>query len=308
MSPAKRVRCSVACFGEVLWDILPRGIFLGGAPANVSYHLTRLGVSALPVSAVGRDFLGEEALARIAAWPADTSCIGRPRRRPTGTVRARLDAAGSATYEIADRVAWDRIRAERTLRRRPAPAALVYGTLAMRGGSNRVAFMDLAQAWPEAFRVLDLNLRPPFDQPRGVRFALGYAQLVKLNDAELVRQTGLPVRTSAELEAAARRFARQDRRARVCVTAGARGAGLLWDDAWHWAKGNKVAVRDTVGAGDAFLAGWIAGYFKWNESPGVALARACRLGEFVAARDGATPPYVVDADGHPRDAIRGWTA
>lgn len=305
MPSAKKAAFSIGCFGEVLWDILPRGIFLGGAPINVAYHLTRLGVRAWPISAVGRDFLGDEALRRIAAWPAETTAISRHRSRPTGTVRARLDARGAATYRIAEGVAWDRIEVARALSGARAPDALVYGSLALRGMSNRVALMHLTGMWPDTLRVLDLNLRAPFDRGESVRFALSYAQLVKLNDEELQRCTELPVRTQRELEKAARRFAAKQRVARVCVTAGARGAGLLWDDAWWWENGRPVAVRDTIGAGDAFLAGFLAAHFVRREKPGEALASACRLGEFVAAHDGATPDYVVDRRGRARAAARG---
>jgi len=293
---AKKAPFSVACFGEVLWDILPRGIFLGGAPINVAYHLTRLGVRAIPISAVGEDFLGDEAIRRISAWPTETKFILRHGRRPTGTVRAVLDGRGAATYQIAERVAWDRIEIPRGLRRDPPPGVLVYGSLALRGVSNRVALMHLAGTWPETTRVLDLNLRSPFDRGESVRFALSYAQLIKLNDEELQRRTGLPVRTQRQLEEAARQFAAKQRTARICVTAGARGAGLLWGGEWMWEKGRPVSVRDTIGAGDAFLAGFLAAHFARHESPRDALSSACRLGEFVASHDGATPPYAVEAE------------
>jgi fructokinase len=296
---AKKTAFSVACFGEVLWDVLPRGIFLGGAPINVAYHLTRLGIRALPISAVGRDFLGDEALRRISSWPTATTLISRDRGRPTGIVRAVLDAHGAATYRIAEQVAWDRIEIPRGVGRIPAPRVLVYGSLALRGMTNRIALMHLTGMWPDTLRVLDLNLRSPFHQGENVAFALRYAQLVKLNDEELQRCTELPVRTERELEKAARRFAAKHRVPRLCVTAGARGAGLLWDDTWAWEPGRPVAVRDTIGAGDAFLAGFLAACFARQESPRDALARACRLGEFVAAHDGATPAYDVDARGRP---------
>lgn len=127
------------CFGEALWDVLPRGIFLGGAPLNVAYHLSRHGIRALPVSAVGRDFLGDEILRRAAAWELDLRFMARLAGRPTGTVQAVLDARGAASYRIERRVAWDRIRAPRTRRGVPAPLAIVYGSLALRERPNRSA-------------------------------------------------------------------------------------------------------------------------------------------------------------------------
>jgi fructokinase len=293
---------TIVCFGEALWDILPRGIFLGGAPLNVAYHLSRLGAQALPVSAVGRDFLGDEALRRVEAWGIRTEFIARVRRKPTGVVRANLDTAGVARFEIAQRVAWDRIKVPRELRRMPAPRAIVYGSLALRGNANRVAAMDLLTRWPDTLRVLDLNLRPPFDRGAGVRFALGHAQLLKLNDTELARVTAKPVGSVNQLQAAAREFAQSHGIARVCVTAGARGAGLLWGGEWSWEPGRPVVVRDTVGAGDAFLAGFLAGHLHRQEMPRDALKSACRLGEFVAARDGATPPYHCNSRGLPTEA------
>jgi len=292
---------SIACFGEALWDILPRGIFLGGAPLNVACHLSRLGVHAVPVTAVGRDFLGEEACRRIEAWGITTDFISRHRGKPTGTVRAMLDPRGVARYEIADRVAWDQIAIPRELRRMRAPGAIVYGSLALRHTTNRLALMDLLAAWPDTLRVLDLNLRAPFDRGLGVRFPLRHAQLVKLNDEELGRMIGASVTTQRQIEKAARLFAAKYRTARICVTAGERGAGLLWAGTWVWEDGRPVNVRDTVGSGDAFLAAFLAGHFARRETPQEALASACRLGEFVAGRDGATPPYRVDARGRPSD-------
>lgn len=295
----------VLCLGEALWDILPRGIFLGGAPLNVAYHLSRLGVGALPVSAVGRDFLGDEARRRISGWGLRADFIARPRRKPTGTVRAKLNLAGIATYQIAQRVAWDHLEIPRQLRHLPAPAAVVYGSLALRGSRNRVVALELLTRWPGALRVLDLNLRPPFDRGIGVQFALSHAQMIKLNDEELAHMSGSPVGSVAQLEAAARQFSRKFRVARICVTAGARGAGLLWSGRWRWKAARPVAVRDTVGAGDAFLAAFLAAHLKRDATPLESLRCACRHGEFVAARDGATPPYRCDIRGRPHDETPG---
>ncbi|HEY1110971.1 MAG TPA: PfkB family carbohydrate kinase, partial [Opitutaceae bacterium] len=179
MSSVKPRPVAIACFGETLWDVLPLGIFLGGAPLNVAYHLSRLGVTALPVSGVGHDFLGVEARRRIAGWGVSTDHIARL-KLPTGTVLAELDTQGSAHYTIRTRVAWDRIPASRVLRQRRAPAALVFGSLALRSAANRAALTELLLAWPEALRIVDLNLRAPFDRGPGVAFALHHAEFVKL--------------------------------------------------------------------------------------------------------------------------------
>ncbi|HWA09695.1 MAG TPA: PfkB family carbohydrate kinase [Opitutaceae bacterium] len=288
----------VACFGELLWDCLPRGIFPGGAPANVAYHLARQGLRARPVSAVGRDFLGDELLRRLAAAGVDPRFIARLADRPTGTVRAALDRNGSPTFTIHRAVAWDRIPVPRRRRSHP-PAAVVFGTLALREPANRRALAALLAAWPSALRVADLNLRPPFDSPKVIDLVLGQAQLLKLNDSELRRVAGKFPATPAGRERAVTRLGRRHGLSRVCVTAGAHGAGLWWDGSWHWEKARPVDIRDTIGAGDAFLAGLLAALLRRRQPPRAALAHACRMGEFVASRDGSMPPYRCDSRGRP---------
>lgn len=291
---------TVACFGEALWDILPAGIFLGGAPLNTAYHLARQGVASVPISAVGCDFLGDELRRRVVSWNVDARAIARLRRRPTGTVRATLDSQGNASYRIARDVAWDRIPLPVDVVRRRPPAALIFGTLALREAANRTTLRRLLAAWPDALRVVDLNLRPPFGRGAALTFAVAHAGIVKLNDAELVQLAGSP-RTPVALEELARRFARQHGIHRLCVTAGARGAGLLWHGTWFWERARAVNVVDTVGAGDAFLSAFLAGLLARHESPAVALGVACRVAEFVASRPGATPAYTCDPRGLPRN-------
>jgi fructokinase len=295
---------TIACFGEALWDVLPRGIFLGGAPLNVAYHLSRQGMVAIPITAVGRDFLGDEIIRRVKSWGLDSRYIMQLPRLPTGVVTAALDGAGVASYRIARRVAWDHIAIPSALPESSFVAAVVFGTLALRQKYNRHALLRLFDACPHALRVLDLNLRPPFDASSVVALTLKHAQFVKLNDEELGRMTNSRPRTSAQLEIAARRFSSAHGLFRVCVTAGARGAGLLWKDRWYWEDSRPVVVRDTIGAGDAFLAGFLAALLVRRASPGNALARAARLGEFVAAHDGATPSYFFSRNGEPRESRR----
>lgn len=294
---------TIACFGEILWDCLPRGLFLGGAPINAAYHLSRHSVRAIPISAVGRDFLGDEARRRLTAWNLEARFVPRNSRLPTGIVRASLDARGAPTYQIIRDVAWDRIAPSRTLFQIAQPDAIVFGTLALRDAPNRHALTRLLAVWPDAMRVVDLNLRPPFDRRGPIAFVLRLAGFVKLNDLELGHLTGAPVKSPRALARAVRAFAHEHRLHRVCVTAGARGAGLWWDDSWFWEDARTVRVRDSVGAGDAFLGGLLAALLLRQATPAAALASACRMGEFVAARDGATPPYRCDATGRAVDAM-----
>lgn len=301
MSQDSHDRISILCFGECLWDVLPRGIFLGGAPLNVAYHLSRHGVRSVPVSAVGTDFLGDEAIRRINQWDVDARFVSRCTGVSTGTVSATFDRKGAARYRIAENAAWDRISLSGVLLRQPAPAAIVFGTLALRETLNRRALHRLATVWPLALRVLDLNLRAPFDRGEAITFALKQAQVVKLNDAELARMVPVSSPTAVQWERSARKFAERYAMKRVCVTAGAAGAGLLWDERWYWEEGRPTVVRDTIGAGDAFLAALLAALLGEHRSPARALASACRLGEFVASRDGATPSYVLDARRRPRE-------
>lgn len=297
-----RARPVIVCFGEVMWDCVPRGLFLGGAPVNVAWHLHRHGARALPLTAIGRDFLGDEMLRRLTADKLDTRFITRHARRPTGTVQAILDRAGVPTFRIRRDVAWDRIDATPILRRTAPPDALVYGSLALRETSNRRALASLLGAWPGTLRVADLNLRPPFDTPAAISLVLAQAQLLKLNEHELAQLAGRNRRTVHGLEQSTRDIARRHAIPRICVTAGSRGAGLLWDGEWRWEAARRVKVRDTIGAGDAFLAGLLAGLLVRRQGPRAALAHACRMGEFVAARDGSMPSYRCGPRGRPLDS------
>ena len=280
------------CFGEILWDFLPRGLFPGGAPHNVAYHLHQLGLHPHLVSAVGCDLLGDELLRRLRHWGIPLAGLSRHRGLPTGYVTATLGATGDAHYEITPSVSWDQIPIEEdTVRAAVKARALVFGSLAQRSTYNRAALDRLfAVLPPDALRVFDVNLRPPHDDLPLVLELARRATLLKLNTAEAARLTEDSPGFGRE-EAQARALAARSGCPTVCITAGEHGAGILSDGMWFWVASRPTQVRDTVGAGDAFLAGLICGLILHRESPAMALARACRLGEFVASCDGATPPY-----------------
>ena len=295
---------SALCFGEILWDFLPRGAFPGGAPFNVAYHLSRLGLRAHLVSAVGRDLLGDELLARLRQWGLSTEGIGRRTGLPTGYVRAAIGSTGDATYDIATEVAWDQIiLGEDTIRAAVGASALVFGSLAMRSRSNRATLDRLLAVLPAAaMRVFDVNLRSPYDDLALVRELAHSATLLKLNAGEAARLANDSPEPGRE-EAHAHALAAQTGCATICISAGERGAGLLAGGKWTWAAGRRVVVRDTVGAGDAFMAGLLAGLILHREKLDAALDRACRMGEYVAAHDGATPSYQCDLLGQPSKPI-----
>lgn len=286
------IKRSVLCFGEILWDFLPEGLFPGGAPFNVAYHLHCHGIAALPVSAVGRDLLGEELLRRIQAWEISSDGISRHAGVPTGYVRATIGKAGDAGYEIITDVAWDRIDLTDETRLAATTAhAVVFGSLAQRSSKNHQTLAHLLSLLPAAaLRIFDVNLRPPFDDLALVTTLAAQAQVLKLNAGEAARLTGGRDLAGQE-ETHARKLAAAHACELVIITAGARGAGLLRGEKWHWEKGRDVHVADTIGAGDAFLASLVSGLLNQRMSDSEVLARACRLGEWVASHHGATPAY-----------------
>ncbi len=283
----------VLCFGEILWDFLPAGLFPGGAPFNVAYHLHQLGLDTRVVSAVGRDLLGEELLRRLHDWGIDTELVTKHTGLPTGYVRATIGPEGDAHYDITRSVAWDQIPISGEAVHVANPSrALVFGSLAQRSPFNRNSLDRLfAVLPPEALRIFDVNLRPPYDDVELVRDRASRADVLKLNAAEAARLAADEPETPGREEHHARALAASTGCAVICVTAGARGAGLLRHGSWLWEPGRTVEVSDTVGAGDAFLASLVASLLQGRSSDGELLARACRLGEWVATQRGATPAY-----------------
>ena len=290
--PASPMNFPVLCFGEVLWDFLPHGTFPGGAPFNVAYHLHRLAVSVRPISAVGRDDLGEQLLQRLAQWGVSTSAITRHATLPTGRVSATLSSQGDAHYVIARDVAWDRITfAPDTLKSATTSPALIFGSLALRSAENRAALKQLLDALPtNAWRVFDVNLRAPHDDLALVREFASSANVLKLNATEAARLVDATESPGQE-ESHARSLAAQFNASLICITAGERGAGLLRADHWTWVSARRVVVADTVGAGDAFLAAFLVGLLRAVLTDTEMLSAACRLGEWVASHPGATPDY-----------------
>src|SRR3984893_3558518 len=285
-------------FGEILWDCLPSGRHGGGAPFSVAPHLPQLGVSVSLLSAVGQDSLGDEILEVAKAKGVNVQFVGRARiGLPTGTVIATVDALGNATYELVQPVAWDEIIvSEEALEAVAEAGAFIFGSLATRSPYN-LEQLDRLLTVKGPLKFFDVNLRPPFDDPKRIVDLAARADVLKLNHDEVGQiaswlRTGEatpnpPGNPDAIAEACAALSKATDT-PRICVTMGAAGAAL-------WDLGNlvaapapKVVVKDTVGAGDAFMAGLMVGLTRGADTKTV-VETACRLGAIVASHDGATP-------------------
>lgn len=278
---------SILCAGEVLWDVLPGGEFLGGAPLNVAVHLARLGAPVRLVSRLGRDARGAAARARIVALGLDPALVQEDGTRPTGTAEARLDPAGTASYRFPAPAAWDAIEAGEAELAATHGATVVFGTLAQRAAASAAAIGRLLAV--ARWRVLDANLRPPHDSAEVALRSLARADFVKLNEHEVAAFAGwLGIAPSAAaLQVCLRtRFGIQS----LCVTEGERGARLWHGESYVAMPAVPTRVADTVGAGDAFLAMLLAALGA-NRPAEEAMARAARLAAFVASRPGATPDY-----------------
>jgi fructokinase len=279
---------TVVCFGEVLWDSTPKGLFLGGAPTNVAYHLHRLGLRSLPVSAVGVDYLGKEILRRFAAWGISTVYIHSWPEVPTGVVQVDLSRPDNPSYDIVDNVAWDAIAETPDVVGECTSAdAVVFGSLSLRHEHNE-QLLDHLISVAEGIKVFDVNLRPPYFDALKVLALAKKADLVKLNLDELEILHPFAI---GSIEVMAATFSEIIGNKQLCVTAGSMGAGFWDGNNWYWEDARPIAPNgDAVGAGDAFLAALISHLIATRPAQD-ALENACRLAELVASSDGAQPLY-----------------
>ncbi len=276
--------------GEILWDLLPAGKQLGGAPANFAYHAHALGADALAISRVGNDAFGHEILARLSRVGLRTDGITTDTSAPTGTVSVALDGEGKPTFTIHENVAWDLLEVNTHLLDEAARAdASCFGTLAQRNPKARAAIRALLQATPAAaLRIFDINLRQKFWSGELIRECLESCNVFKLNDEELpivAKLFGLTGDKSSQLRQLAARF---DLRV-VALTKGAQGSCLLMDGELVSRPGSKLNVVDTVGAGDSYTAALamalLAGY-----EPKRIIQSAHRIADYVCTQSGAMPP------------------
>jgi fructokinase len=279
----------VVGIGEVLWDMLPGGRQLGGAPANFAFHARAMGADASLISAVGRDALGEEILARLARQGIAAAGVATDPLHPTGTVSVRVGEAGEPRFTIEDRVAWDYIPASREAIETAARAdAICFGTLAQRSPTSRATIRTcLEAARPGCLRVLDVNLRDPFADAACVAGALEFADVLKLNDAELTRIAAWFALNGTETDVLDALLTRHSLRL-IALTRGGRGSRLRGVDGNSVHDGYQVEVVDTVGAGDSFTAAVIMGLLSGRSLDEIN-DHANHTASVVCTRSGAVP-------------------
>ena len=280
----------VVGLGEVLWDLLPERMCLGGAPANFAYITTLLGDQGIVASRVGEDRRGIEALQRMQELGLETDQVQIDTNHPTGTVKVKVDSQGLAQFEIAHPVAWDFLECTPEWQRLAREAdAVCFGSLAQRSeGSRETIRRFLGETSPPAVKVFDVNLRQSYYSREVVCESMKLADVVKLNDEELPKVMSLSGLQHEGEQSSARRLIETYELKLVCVTRGARGSLLVRGQATSEHAGFRVKVRDTVGSGDAFTAGLVHEYLR-----GASLDRmnevANRLGAWVASEVGAMP-------------------
>lgn len=277
-------------FGELLWDCFPDTNKLGGAPANLAFHLNQLGIKAKLLSRIGDDQLGREALTFLSNRNCDISLIQVDKNKATGTVNVKLDSVGHPAYTIVKDVAYDFIEFSSFLEKDLDTTQLVcFGTLAQRSERSRETLASLLSVVPSALKLLDLNLRKDCYSNDIIEQSLEYADILKLNDEEARFLGELFDIVSDDMfsvaESLIEKFA-----LKVCmITLGADGAIAVGANSERaHVLGRKVEVADTVGAGDSFTAGFIYKYLggaSLEESSHFANS----LGALVASKPGAMP-------------------
>jgi len=277
---------NIVCFGEMLWDMLPTGKMPGGAPMNVAIHLKNLGNNAIIISRVGTDDLGSELIGFVKENGLGTQFIQYGKAHLTGVVKVNMDDKSNVTYKIVKPVAWDYILLENdALEAVKESDCFVFGSLSTRSEQTFDTLKKLLLVAP--FKVLDINLRPPYYDKDKIKFLLENTDCLKLNHLEL-EQVATWFLLSGTAQEIIVNLSQMFEISTICVTLGDKGAILFHDNTFFISPGFEVNVVDTIGSGDSFLASFISNYLS-KKDLGNALIEACAMGALVATHHGASP-------------------
>lgn len=276
--------------GEILWDFLPSGRVLGGAPANFAYMSSVLGDEGVVASRIGNDELGCETLQAMHKLQFETSYIQHDEKYRTGSASVMLDANGQPKFEIKVPSAWDHLQWTQEWKELSAKTDVVcFGSLAQRSSISAATIERFLQNVPKnALRICDVNLRDPFYNVSTLRRLLEYANIVKVNNEELLRIAFMLKIKGTTEQSLARKLLKAFELDLVCVTRGAHGSLLITEDDVAEHDGYKVTVVDAVGAGDAFTACLVHYYIRGAHLEEIS-RRANQFGSWVATQTGAMP-------------------
>ncbi len=277
----------IICFGETLWDVFPDKKVIGGAPLNVSLRLHSLGSRVGMISRIGQDQDGTKLIEYLKKESFDSSMIQYDEQLATGNVLVHLDASNTATYSISEPVAWDRISVQQSdIENISKTDAFIFGSLCCRNSISKSTLFEYLQH--AKFKVFDANLRPPFYSMESVLELMELADMIKLNDEELEEIAIFLMIESKFIEDQIKELSERTNTLYICVTLGAEGAVFFKNGRFFKNPGNKVVVKDTVGAGDSFLASLVY-QFVLGVAPQQALDFSCAMGSLVASKNGANP-------------------
>lgn len=285
--------------GEALFDCLPTGRKLGGAPANFAYHVSQFGFDSCAISAIGDDELGQEIIDTFDKVGLHY-CLPKV-DFPTGTVQVTLNDKGIPQYEICLGVAWDNIPlTEELLSMAKEAKAVCFGSLAQRSATSRATINAMLEAMPaDTLKVFDINLRQQWYNREIIENSLHHCNILKINDEEL--DIVAPMLLSVKTDPSALIAQDKEKTLRVCralielyelrlliLTCGTNGSYVITKDACSFVETPKVEVADTVGAGDSFTGAFIAKLLQ-GDSIAHAHEMAVKVSAFVCTQSGAMP-------------------
>lgn len=278
----------VVGLGEALWDILPEGKKLGGAPANFAYHCGQCGLNTIAVSALGEDSLAEEIIQQLEEKNLQHHMPHVP--YPTGTVQVVIDDEGVPTYDIKENVAWDNIPFTSELEEIAKNArAVCFGSLAQRNLVSRETIMKFLDSTPEdCIKIFDINLRQQFYTKEVIQDSLKRCNILKINDEELIaigRLFGYP---GLDIENKCWLILGKYDLDMLVLTCGVNGSYVFTPGVMSFQETPKVEVADTVGAGDSFTGTFCASILNGMSVP-ESHKRAVEVSAYVCTQNGAMP-------------------
>mgnify|MGYP000459972189 CR=1 FL=1 len=288
---AKKDHYTLVGIGEILWDILPEGPRLGGAPANFAYYAQALGEKGIIVSKVGSDLKGEKIIAHLHFHGLESLYIARDEKHPTGIVTVKLDNCGNPHFKIHEDCAWDYLEITPQIRKLAERAdAVCFGSLAQRSPFSRQAIREfIAQTRADCLRIFDVNLRAPFYASEDIDFLLKKSQILKLNEDELWTLSGLFQIESKQENQVINFFFSKYPLELIVLTRGEKGSTLYTREEISNSSAFPVKVNDTVGAGDAFTAAVAVGLLYQKELDKIN-ETANRIAAYVCSQPGAWSP------------------